>query len=651
MDRLVYLLFRALSGLLSCLSLPGAIRAGMAVGWVLHAVAWPYRRIATRNLTIAYGHEKSRGEIAAMVRRHFILLGGNFFAGLRMSTMPICDIFKTVTIENEERFKTSSAKGRGVILLISHMGNWELIAQIAPLLFPGKSGTIYQRLSNPHIDKAIRTARVRQGLTLFERSEGFSKVIALLRAGGGVGVLVDQHAGDKGIWSPLFNRLASTSPLAATLALRTGAVLLPAALYTEGLGRWRFTVSEPLEIENRTSQEITAAMNQSLEAFIREVPEDWFWVHNRWKTPRPNFLLAGYKRGAVLPEGYDVRRLNPFRVVIRSSNWLGDAVMTLPAVAAIKQGRPDLHLTVLVRSKLADFWRRVPEVDEVIAIDAGESPWKVARKLKDGGFDAAIILPNSVRTALEVWMARIPMRVGYPAKWRRWLLDITIRPPKGRMRHRPAAHQVHHYLEIARRIGAGVEVSRSAGPEAFFDPAPLRIQKPVKKEGLVIGLCPGAEYGAAKRWMPERFAQTASRIARELPCEWLLFGVGGDAPIGAAIEAAFDGGATGRMTNLIGKTTLAELMERLAGCDLLLTNDTGTMHLAAALGVPTVAIFGSTEPRLTAPLGPRHTLIRHQVECSPCFLRDCPIDFRCMDAVKVDEVVAAIHRSLAGTRG
>ncbi|HWL52922.1 MAG TPA: lipopolysaccharide heptosyltransferase II [Chthoniobacteraceae bacterium] len=646
MDWLVYILFRAVSGALSCFSLPAAIRIGRGFGWAAYWLAWPYRQIASRNLTIAYGHEKNRAEIAAMVRRHFILLGGNFFAGLRMSTMPIDEIFRTVTFENEEWFKTLSAKGRGVILLISHMGNWELIAQVAPLLFPGKGGTIYQRLSNRYIDAAIRSARARQGLTLFERSEGFSKVIALLRSGGGVGVLIDQHAGDKGVWSPLFDRLASTTPLAATLAMRTGAVLLPAALYTEGVGRWRFSVSEPLEPASHTSQEITAAMNQSLEALIREVPEDWFWVHNRWKTPRPNFLLAGYKRGAVFPEGYDPGRLKPFRVVVRSSNWLGDAVMTLPAVQAIKRGRPDLHLAVLVRSKLADFWRQVPEVDEVLTIDAGESPWSVARKLRAGRFEAAVILPNSVRTALEVWLAGIPVRVGYPAKWRRWLLDVEIRPPKG-LRRRPAAHQVHHYLEIARRIGAAVEVPRTAGPEVFFNPAPLRREQPVKSEGLVLGLCPGAEYGAAKRWMPERFAETAGRIAREMPCEWLLFGVGGDAPVGAAIEAAFEGGAGSRMTNLIGKTTLAELMERLAGCDLLLTNDTGTMHLAAALGVPTVAIFGSTEPRLTAPLGPRHTVLRHQVECSPCFLRECPIDFRCMEAVTVDEAVAAIRRSLA----
>jgi ADP-heptose:LPS heptosyltransferase len=142
--------------------------------------------------------------------------------------------------------------------------------------------------------------------------------------------------------------------------------------------------------------------------------------------------------------------------------------------------------------------------------------------------------------------------------------------------------------------------------------------------------------------LPERFAETALAIASERPVQWILFGTFADTERGATIETAL--GAS--CINRIGKTTLDELVAELSECALLLTNDTGTMHLATLLGVPVVAVFGSTEPRLTGPLGTDHAVLRHQVECSPCFLRECPIDFRCMKAVTVEEVVESVSSLL-----
>jgi lipopolysaccharide heptosyltransferase II len=158
------------------------------------------------------------------------------------------------------------------------------------------------------------------------------------------------------------------------------------------------------------------------------------------------------------------------------------------------------------------------------------------------------------------------------------------------------------------------------------------------KHQKFLGLCPSAEYGPAKRWLPERFAEVAAAISAHSPVQWILFGTEGDAAIGETIAASLGDNCVNR----IGQTTLEQLIDELRGCRLLLTNDTGTMHLAALLGVPVVAIFGSTEPRLTAPLGDNHVILRHQVECSPCFLRECPIDFRCMKAVSTQEVVDAV---------
>ena len=169
----------------------------------------------------------------------------------------------------------------------------------------------------------------------------------------------------------------------------------------------------------------------------------------------------------------------------------------------------------------------------------------------------------------------------------------------------------------------------------------------IARQPIKIGLCPGAEYGPAKRWLPERFAEAAKKISAQSPVQWMLFGTARDASPGEQIAAVLGD----HCVNRIGQTTLDQLIDELHECRLLLTNDTGTMHLAALLGIPVVAIFGSTEPRLTGPLANGHIILRHHVECSPCFLRECPIDFRCMNAVSVDEVADAVLSILRNQSG
>src|SRR5207302_7467951 len=184
------------------------------------------------------------------------------------------------------------------------------------------------------IDEHVRKRRGRAGVEMFDRKEGFQKAIQLLRGGGAIGILSDQHAGDQGVWVPFFGKLASTSPLPALLAKRTDATLIGVAFYTDGPARWRIVFDPALETKNGSVESITAKANELIAAQIRRAPEDWFWVHNRWKTPRPNFLLTRYKRGVFVSPRVS---LKPFRILIRASNWLGDAVMSSPAVRAIKK--------------------------------------------------------------------------------------------------------------------------------------------------------------------------------------------------------------------------------------------------------------------------------------------------------------------------
>jgi lipopolysaccharide heptosyltransferase II len=625
MDRLAYWLYRAAGALLGLLPLRVVFAIGQGAGLFAWVVGVSYRQLARRNMEIAFGREQSPAEIDALVRKHFISLGANVFAGFRLARMSREEIRAVIEVDGVEEFARLVQSGRGVVSIVTHLGNWELLSLTSPIIFPCPSGSIYQRLGNPFIDAEVRAQRARLGMSLFERKEGFQDAIKMLREGGTVGVLVDQHAGDAGVWVPFFGRLASTSSLAAMLALRTGAAAMTVTAHTIGPARWRVSIGAPIEsTQRRDPLALTAEINRAVERLIQLKPEDWFWVHNRWKTPKPKFLLATYKRGVSTA---DPAALQPFRVVVRASNWLGDAVMSVPAVRAINRGRPDLRLAILTPAKLADLWRSVPEVDDVIAIEQGEGVFAVARKLRAGRFEAAIAFPNSIRTALEPWLAGIPRRVGYPGHRRGWLLNQIFREKK-KKKPEPPRHQVNDYLRLAEFIGAEIE-------------AETAVQRPPRGDGapLKIGVVPGAEYGPAKRWPAERFREAMDSFAPAGGCHWTIFGVAKDAEVAAAITKDF----TGNLTNRVGQTTLRELIEELRTCDALLTNDTGTMHLAALLGVPVVAIFGSTEPSLTGPLGNQHRVLRQHVECSPCFLRECPIDFRCMTSVTVEQAVAALR--------
>ena len=629
-DWVGFAIYRLLAFVLGALPLELGFRLGRALGTLGYFVAGPYRRLVLSNLAIAFGREKSAAELGALGRSHFATLGANLFASLKLPRLSREELLSRVVVEGMETLDPRLVANGGFVLVIGHLGNWELLAQLMPMLFKCHGGTIFQALGNRLIDAELRRDRARQGLQLFERKEGFVKACQCMQEGGAVGVLVDQHAGDGGLWCPFFGRLASTSTLAATLARRTSGWLVPAAVYTIGVARWRCVVFGQIKPENDDVDATTVRINAILAEQIRRQPEDWFWVHNRWKTPKPKFLLQKYKRGVRLAS--DASALQPFRILIRASNWLGDAIISLPAVQAIKRGRPDAHVTILTPAKLADVWRRVPEVDDVITIEPRDSVFAVAKKLRPD-FDAAILFPNSLRVALEAWLAGIPRRVGYAGHRRRALLDQVFEPQRKKAKATRPRHQVHHYLALAEFVGADV---RNATQPAAARSARDESRRPI------LGLCPGAEYGPAKRWLPERFAEVVRFVHERTGCEWKIFGVEKDRPIASEILTL----AATPCTDLVGKTTLAQLIAELRTCDLLLTNDTGTMHLAAHLGVPTVALFGSTEPALTGPLGAHHQVIRHHVECSPCFLRECPIDFRCMKVIEVSEVIAALETML-----
>jgi heptosyltransferase-2 len=365
------------------------------------------------------------------------------------------------------------------------------------------------------------------------------------------------------------------------------------------------------------------------------------------------------------------------RLLVRGVNWLCHAVMTTPALGRLREAFPGAHLALLTPAKLAELWRHHPALDSVLTFREGESPFAVARRLRQGNFSIALVLPNSPRSALEVFLARIPQRVGHTRPWRNFLLTRLVRPPADecRMRKRsrreilrrieapnrtpfnppPGAHHIYQYLHLAAALGANPAPLPPQITVADDEVQAVRVRfaLPSREGGaLIFGLNAGAEYGPAKRWPRDRFVAAAVELQRQTKCHWLIFGGTRDEPLASAIAAevaAARSGPPGGVRCLAGQTSLRELCAALRMCHLFLTNDSGPMHVAAAVGTPVVVPFGSTSPELTAPGLPgdlRHRLLKASVPCSPCFLRSCPIDFRCMQGISTDAVVTAARQAL-----
>jgi heptosyltransferase II len=333
------------------------------------------------------------------------------------------------------------------------------------------------------------------------------------------------------------------------------------------------------------------------------------------------------------------------RLVIVAPNWLGDAVMALPAIADVRRAWPDAHVAIAARPSVAPIFglvAAVPGVNEVFVLDRAPG---MDAALKARSFDAALLLTNSFHTAWIARRAGIQERWGYRADWRAPLLTRAFSRPAG-------VHQAEYYQQLVRGLGCmngpqrpvitvGAE-TRRAGAERL-KAAGWDGQAPL------VAMAPGAAYGGAKRWPAESFAGVAGELARRDSAAVVLIGTAADAAAGAAVESV-EHDARGTILNLIGQTDLPALAGVLAHCRGLVTNDSGAMHLAAALGVAVTAMFGPTRERETRPLGPEGlaapAVLTHDVWCRPCMLRECPLVHRCMRGITVNAVLAAARRTL-----
>jgi heptosyltransferase-2 len=334
-------------------------------------------------------------------------------------------------------------------------------------------------------------------------------------------------------------------------------------------------------------------------------------------------------------------------ILIRGTNWIGDVVMTLPAFAAVRKTFPGAKITVLVKPWVAAVFDLCPDVDEVFIF---ESPGRhegvqgirrLAHDLKEKRFDMAVLLQNAIEAAIIARLAGIPIRIGYNSDVRGWLLTHSVQRTKAIRQ----VHQIDYYLEMLRAAGfetAGRAVRLPINEEYGVLGEKLLSDFGVASGGLICGIAPGAAYGPAKKWLPERFAAVADRLIRTHHAQVFMMGSEGDRPSLDAVQ----GFAENRLINLAGKTNLKEAIALIAQCGLFISNDSGLMHVAGALDIPTVAIFGSTNPTTTSPVGEKSMVIYKSVPCSPCLKKVCPTDFACMEKIDVDDVYETAQRLL-----
>jgi heptosyltransferase-2 len=334
------------------------------------------------------------------------------------------------------------------------------------------------------------------------------------------------------------------------------------------------------------------------------------------------------------------------RVIVFAPNWLGDAVMALPAIDDVRRHAPGASISVAARPSIAPLFALVPGIRDVVVVDRQGAGWRDGvRQLREGAFGAALLLPNSLQSAVTAWRAGIPERWGYRAQGRAPLLTRAVRAPA------PRAHQALYYQRLTEALGfaPGPLVPRLDAPaDARRAAADLLASAGWNGSSPLVALAPGAAYGGAKRWPAASFAELAGALASDGVMS-VLVGGAADAGAGAAVMGTgiLLREAPGKIPvpiNLIGRTDLPTLAGVLAQCRALVSNDSGAMHVGAALGVPLVAIFGPTNERETRPLGRLEPVVlSHDVWCRPCMLRECPLTHRCMGGVRVETVLAAVR--------
>jgi len=486
------------------------------------------------------------------------------------------------------------------VIAAPHMAYWEVQTAL-PLIIPGafpEFGVIFRPLDNDAANAFVQRARERFGLKLLSRKQGFQEALKILRRQGIVGLLFDQNAGLQGALTLLFDRVCSTSELPGLMAEKFAAQVW--TLHSRRLGFWRVELNlEQITCAPGTAP-VTLALNRWLEARMSaddNLCASWLWVHDRWRNqdmPHLRYRLEAKRN--LLSEELAARGTKVLprrtRIFVRLPNWLGDVVMAAPLLRALRVSRPDAELTFIAKAPFLPLLRAWGLADELIALPPrGLGALRFFHQLRHRYPDNYLLFTNSIRGDLEAWLTGCRQRFGLLRSGKhRPLLTRAYRPPADRDIRRQ--HQMELWTDFLRHFGL----------QGDIDLSPLAAHRPVAAP--VLGLIAGSENNPEKRWPLAHLREPIPQLPAALPI--FLLGPANDPPLPPAIAEGFGS----RVENLAGRTNLTDYSARLAACRLLITNDTGGMHLANALGVPLIALFGPTNPVRTRPVfhAPVHIL-------------------------------------------
>lgn len=565
-----------------------SVLLGEALLWLLPR----RRRVTASNLHHAFP-ERSRTWRRRIARESSRRLIETSLLSLASPHFTVERIRRSVTLAPAvtDHLQSRVTAPRPVVFATLHVAYWESQAWLAALtpLPPGEFGVIFRPLKQPAVDAYVKRTRERFGMQLLSRRAGFQSALRILRAGGSVALLFDQNAGDEGSLTLLFDRVCATSDLAGVLAARLGAEVW--VFYPRRRAFWRIELETERVAHDGTPAGITLALNRWLERRLagdEEFCASWLWAHDRWRTQdRPERRLRLEQKRNLLPADLTARGLTTLprrtRCFIRLPNWLGDVVMALPLLRTLRTSRPDAEVTLIGKAAFAPLVERWGVCDHFVPLPPrGARYFRRFRQLREAHPDLYLLFTQSARADLEAWLTGCRQRFGVIRRGRRRpLLTHAYAPPPD------FDEREHHQLELweafFRHFGL-------AGP---LDRTPL--SRPAVRAGRV-GLIAGSENLPAKRWP---VAHWRALIEARPNDTFVLFGTANDRPITDAVAAGF---APERVENLAGRTDLAAYMRQLQACELLVTNDTGGMHLANALGVPLVALFGPTNPVRTGPV-------------------------------------------------
>ncbi len=572
-----------------------------AIGDALYFGIPRRRRLALSNLDHAFPERSpawqratARASFRRLIETGLLSLATPFLSEPRLRTIISVSPAMLAAYARHQRDPAAT------LICSPHIAYWE-VQTAQPLVVPGpfpEFGIIFRPLDNPTANAFVVKSRERFGMKLLSRKEGFAEALKILRRKGFVGVLFDQNAGLQGALTTLFGRVCSTTELPGLMAEKFSARVY--GIYPRRHAFWRVEVDCTLVAHDNTTTGVTLALNRWLETLLTaddNLCASWLWSHDRWRNqdmPGKRFHLAA-KRD-LLPQDLAARSLPTLprrtRLFIRIPNWLGDVVMALPLLRALRTSRPDAEITLFAAPALLPLLRDWAVADHLEPLPPrGVGYFLHFWRLRSRYPDVYLLFTNSFRGDLEAWLSGSPQRFGLIRPGRsRPLLTHAYRSPAD------FDERTHHQLELWENF------LRHFGLTVAPDRTPF--QSKIENRKSKIALIPGSENTPAKRWPVAHWRTLITGLPHE---SFVLFGTPRDATLTAEIAAGFD---PARVTDLAGRTDLPTYVAHLRASRLLVTNDTGGMHLANALGVPLIALFGPTNPIRTGPVftSPAHIL-------------------------------------------